>query len=241
VCRRAVDTHTSTVLVRLGALCVKLWGGKVQSSAIVAALEQAWAAIRHRHPQIPPAVIVVAGSSTGNPGRSHGLVLGHFAALRWQHHHQRLSEVLISGEGLNRPATDVLATLLHEATHALAFTRGIKDTSRQGRWHNHRFATLATQLGLAVSKHPQLGWSSTALRPETAHAYTPVLANLTTALTAYRHREPTQTISGGNHGSSKPSTVAAACDCPRRIRVASSVLAQGPIICGVCDNEFAPT
>ena len=209
------------------------------SAAIVAALEQAWAAIRHHHRQIPPAVIVVAGSTTGNPGRSHGLVLGHFAALRWQHHHQRLSEVLISGEGLNRPATDVLATLLHEAAHALAFARGIKDTSRQGRWHNHRFATLAGELGLAVSKHPKLGWSPTALRPETVEAYTPVLANLAAALTAYRHHEPTETTAGGTDGS-KPSTVAATCDCPRRIRVAATVLDQGPIICGVCDNEFAP-
>ena len=38
----------------------------------------------------------------------------------------------------------VLQVLLHEAAHALAFARGIKDTSRSGnRYHNRRFANLA--------------------------------------------------------------------------------------------------
>ncbi len=35
-----------------------------------------------------------------------------------------------------RGAADVLGTLLHETAHALAHVRDIKDTSRQGRWHN---------------------------------------------------------------------------------------------------------
>lgn len=207
------------------------------SAAIVAACEQAWAAIRAHHREIPPAVIVVAGSTTGNP-KSHGLVLGHFAALRWQHHQQRMSEVLISGEGLNRPATDVLATLLHEATHALAFTRGIKDTSRQGRWHNQRFAALAAELGLQVTKDPKLGWSPTTLHPDTKTGYREVLANLTAALTAYRHPEPDTTTTAG--GTTTSSTIACLCDCGRRIRIAASVFDQGSITCGVCDSDFAP-
>ncbi|MFD1534873.1 hypothetical protein [Pseudonocardia aurantiaca] len=34
----------------------------------------------------------------------------------------------------------------HEkAAHALAHVRGIKDTSRQGRWHNARFKALAEE------------------------------------------------------------------------------------------------
>ena len=55
---------------------------------------------------------------------------------------------MISGEGLRRTAHDVLGTLLHEAAHALAHARGIKDTSRQGRYHNKHFKTLAEELGL---------------------------------------------------------------------------------------------
>jgi len=45
---------------------------------------------------------------------------------------------------------DVLGTLLHEAAHGMAATRQIKDTSRQGRYHNRRFAELAAELGITV-------------------------------------------------------------------------------------------
>ena len=202
------------------------------SAAVVTALETAWATIRTHHPEIPPAVIIVAGSSsTGN--HHNAMVYGHFAALRWQHHHRQLSEVLISGEGLNRPATDVLTTLLHEATHALAFTRGIKDTSRQGRWHNQRFATLADELGLDTIKGPKYGWSICTLRPDTTSRYTTVLAGLRHALTAYRHLEPHITKPPAT-----PSSVAACCHCPLRIRVTATVLEQGSITCGICDTDF---
>lgn len=48
-----------------------------------------------------------------------------------------MPEVLIGGEGLAR-AVAVLGTLLHEAAHALCHVSGIKDTSRQGSWHDAR-------------------------------------------------------------------------------------------------------
>jgi hypothetical protein len=132
---------------------------------MVAALEAAWAAIRARHPDVPAAVILLGAGS----GMGPGLKLGHFAAMRW---HQpadqrgdgeqapggdRLPEVFVGGEGIARGPADVLATLLHEAAHALAHVRGIKDTSRQGRWHNGRFKALAEEVGITVSKDPGSG------------------------------------------------------------------------------------
>lgn len=48
--------------------------------------------------------------------------------------------------------------------HALAHVRGIKDTSRQGRWHNTKFKALAEELGIEVSKDPRIGWSPTRCR-----------------------------------------------------------------------------
>ena len=42
----------------------------------------------------------------------------------------KLPEVFVGDEGLARGPADVLGTLLHEAAHALADVRGIKDTSR---------------------------------------------------------------------------------------------------------------
>ena len=39
--------------------------------------------------------------------------------------------------------------MLHDAVHALAHVRGVKDTSRGGKYHNKReFVTLAAQPGL---------------------------------------------------------------------------------------------
>ena len=77
----------------------------------------------------------------------------------------RLPEVFVGGEGLVRGAADVLGTLLHEAAHALAHVRDIKDTSRQGRWHNARFKALAEEVGIEVAKDPRSGWSPTTLPP----------------------------------------------------------------------------
>ncbi|MPZ00552.1 MAG: hypothetical protein GEU97_21750 [Actinophytocola sp.] len=51
------------------------------STPMVDALEQAWADIRDRHPELPPAVIVLGAGSIGS--RSGELTLGHFAAMRW--------------------------------------------------------------------------------------------------------------------------------------------------------------
>ena len=75
-----------------------------------------------------------------------------------------LSEVLITQEGLTDQAAQVLATLLHEAAHSVAWQRGISDTSRQGRYHNHRFRTVAEELGLQVQRDSAFGWTQTDLR-----------------------------------------------------------------------------
>jgi hypothetical protein len=89
-----------------------------------------------------------------------------------------LSEVLITQEGLTDHAAQVLATLLHEAAHSVAWQRGISDTSRQGRYHNHRFRTVAEELGLQVLRDSAFGWTQTKLRASTAGAYCGVLEEL---------------------------------------------------------------
>jgi len=126
-----VDAHMSTVGKASGPI----------SAPMVAALETAWAAIRAQHPEVPAAVIVLGAGSIGSAG---GLKLGHFAAMRWADPDQpaaedgsagvRLPEVFVGGEGLARGPADVLGTLLHEAAHALADVRGIKDTCHRLRW-----------------------------------------------------------------------------------------------------------
>lgn len=147
-----------------------------------------------------------------------------------------MAELFVGGEGLRRGARDVLGTLLHEAAHGVATTRQVKDTSRQGRYHNRRFAELGAELGITVAMDGARGWSATTLPDVTADAYAAELVLLGEAITAYRRAEPT----GAGTTTTSRNNPPALCGCepPRRIRVARAVLAAGPIVCGCCGTEF---
>lgn len=202
------------------------------SAPLVAALEQAWADIRARHAELPTVVVILGAGSIGGP--KSGLRLGHFASMRWHHGANRLPEVFIGGEGLARSPVGVLGTLLHEAAHALADVCGIKDTSRQGRWHNARFKALAEEVGIDVTKDDRFGWSPTTVPNRTRELYAHTIRVLGAALQLHRASEiPAQP---GKTKSPPPCV----CECGRRIRVAPSVLEAGPITCGICNTEFEP-
>jgi hypothetical protein len=200
------------------------------ASLLVAALEQAWQAIRQRHPQVPEAVVVVASGAAGKR-----LALGHFAPHRWQVQGADRHEVLVGGEGLQRGPVDVLGTLLHEAAHGLAQARGIADTSRQGRYHNHRYATLAHELGLDVTVQPPIGWSHTTVPEPTASAYAGQLEELTIALVLWRRLE----LRVGS-GTRSRNLLACRCPCGRKLRAARTTLEEAPILCGACEGPFEP-
>ena len=205
------------------------------SAGLVAALEQAWAAIRDRNPDVPAAVLVVG---SGSPTKANQVMKwGHFAALRWQSGDNQLPEVLVSGEGLTREPDQVFTTLLHEAAHGLADARGVQDTSRQGRWHNKKFATLAAELGLTTTKDDKFGYSACTLNPTTAAEYQPVITSLGAALSAYRHPEPTGAAKGrtsNNNGHT------CECECPRKLRISKAAFEEAPIVCAACGAAFLP-
>jgi curved DNA-binding protein CbpA len=199
-------------------------------SRVLAVLEDIWAAIRARHPEIPAVVLIIA---SGTEGRQR--LWGHHAPNRWVAGTQARAEIMISGEGLQRGSRPILGTLLHEAAHALAAARDIQDTSRQGRYHNKHFKTLAAELGITVEFDKTIGWSPTTLPDETAAAYKQQLAALDDALTLWRLDETLTTTTTGRRSTN---LVAATCPCGRRIRVAASTLAEAPITCGECDGDF---
>jgi hypothetical protein len=62
-----------------------------------------------------------------------------------------------------------------------------------------------------------------------------VIAELGRALRLHRSVEMTD---GGR--TKKPSPPPCVCGCGRRIRVSPTVLAAGPISCGVCGSDFLP-
>jgi hypothetical protein len=203
----------------------------VGAAALLAALEHAWLAIRWQHPDVPVAQVVVAQGS----GRRGGVLLGHLAPDRWQTvdsggEGELVHELLIAGEGLAMGAEEVLGTVLHEAAHALAIARQIADTSRDGRYHNARYRDLAEELGLLVQRDAQLGWSTTSLAPATRERYAPAITAIAATIT--RHRLPEPMLDGARN------LHAAACACPRRIRVAPRTLRAGAITCDVCGQPF---
>jgi curved DNA-binding protein CbpA len=199
-------------------------------SRVLAVLEDIWQAIRARHPEIPAVVLIIASGTEGRQAR-----WGHHAPNRWVAGTQARAEIMISGEALRLGARWVLGVLMHEATHALAAARGIKDTSRQGRYHNKHFKTLADELGIEVEFVKLIGWAPTALPDKAAEVYTRQLQALEDALTLWRLDE---TIAPPATGRRNSNLVAATCSCGRRIRVAASTLAEAPITCGECDGEF---
>jgi curved DNA-binding protein CbpA len=198
-------------------------------SRILKVLEDLWLEIRRWHPDIPPAVIIIASGTDGKQTR-----LGHHAPGRWNVAGQQYAEIMISGEGLHRTPREVLATLLHEAAHALAHERGIKDTSRQGRYHNKQFKIHAEELGLTVEHDDRNGWSASTITPAVEHAYARQLDALTEAMTLWRHGETTT----GPTPRRNTNLLAACCPCGRSIRVAASTLAEAPITCQACDGKF---
>jgi hypothetical protein len=201
------------------------------ASLLVQVLEDTWLAIRCRHPQIPAVVIILAsGTETRQPR------WGHFASGRWHVEHNERAEVMISGEALRLTPAEVLAVIVHEAAHALAHARGVKDTSRQGRYHNKQFKTYADELGLTVEHDQRNGWSASKLTHATEQAYGHQLDALAVAMTLWRRSEPTT----GPSTRRNTNLTAASCPCGRSIRVAASTLAEAPITCQACDGDFRP-
>jgi hypothetical protein len=129
----------------------------------------------------------------------------------------------------------VLGTLLHEAARGLAQARGVQDTSRGGRYHNRRYATLARELGLKVTSVQPIGWSATTVPDATANVYAGQLEELAAALVLWRRQEHRTGL-----GPRSRNLLAAACGCGRRIRVAKATLAEAPILCVACEQAFEP-
>jgi hypothetical protein len=204
------------------------------TAGLLTALETAWATIRARHPEVPDAVLIVGSGSPAKPNAA--MKYGHFAALRWQHGDTQLPEVLVSGEGLKRTPQEVLVTLLHEATHGLADARGVQDTSRQGRWHNKKFATLAAELGLSATKDDKLGYSPCTLTDQAATTYAATITGLGSALRAFRHPD----VHTGKQRTNNNNGVTCECECPRKIRLSITAFDEGPIVCAVCEQAFLP-
>ena len=151
-------------------------------------------------------------------------------------------------------AHEVMATLLYEAAHGIARTRGVKDTSRAGAYHNGKYRDIAAELGLDVERHKGSGWSITNITDATVQGYQQEIGKLGGLLVAHRRVEreyldeeiatAESDATDGNPGA-KPGrphnghSLTCSCEPVRRIRASQKSLDAGPILCGVCQQPFA--
>lgn len=168
-----------------------------------------------------------------------------------QRHHPELPDLAapesLIGESSSACGAELsFVRLLHEAVHGIAAARGVRDTSRAGRYHNRRFLAIAEELGLRHTgdPHPSSGFSLVTVNPETRRRYRRTAERLQRALRAHLAATVTDTTRSfrgpaARHGSSGGGVrVKAVCGCGRNVRVVPSVLAQAPIVCGACKTPF---
>ncbi len=103
--------------------------------------------------ELPPIVICIMSSKR---------TYGHYTVNKeWRLEEERLHEINISAEHLDRPIENVCATLCHEMVHYYCALNGISDTSQSGRYHNKNFKREAEARGLMITQAPYIGWSVT--------------------------------------------------------------------------------
>lgn len=218
-----------------------------RASDLVVACEASWRAIQAHHPELPDVVMLLG---TGVE-RGRLVKLGHWWGGRWLADGEVRGEVLLAGEALHLEPEAVFEVLLHEAAHGINAARGIKDTSRGGRYHNARFKSTAIEVGLTVEQMDPYGFAQTAMGPASLDRYGADVARLAAAMriarripeTALTQGEAGGQLGGGLSGpqsgeSPREKVRPAECGCGRRLRMAPSVLAQGPVTCGNCGSEF---
>lgn len=234
-----------------------------EGTRLIAALEKCWTQIQKHHPDLPP-VLFITGTgiprrqiekpsvSTGAPRRRQLVTRGHHWADRWAvaEEEQRLAELFVAGETIRDGGEEVLKTLLHAAAHALAHVRRIQDVSRgDPRWHRKEFAQLARETGLEPPRKSEkpLGFSNAVLTDASRKKYASVIRQIDGAALPglggadQEDTEEENPTEPETPGSTSGKRVKVTCGCrpdPRAFPVTPKILAEGPIICGLCDEPF---
>lgn len=229
-------------------------------SAIVRAVEAAWATIRANHPEVPD-VVVVTGSSTKK--------WGHFWANRWvsrsEEEASRKPELFVSGQLLAESGRRILQTVLHEAAHGLHNARGLQGTNVNGRHNKRVFLAHAEELGLkwpeGQAPSPTSGYSAVVVTDETAERYADTIAALDAARLAYLDDLKHIAAAGGSNGGAETGAGAgssggrgsrggsrggkrinAVCECEDAdpFPISPGRLERKPIMCPDCGELYRP-
>lgn len=135
-------------------------------------------------------------------------------------------EINMCAEHLTRPFEEVCGTLLHEMVHLDNIGKEIKDTSRNGTYHNKRFKETAEQHGLSIDRDSKYGWTITKLNDD-AKAFVATLDG--SAFQLFREKAPRLSKAG----SSSSRKYVYPC-CGLIVRATKEVR----VICGDCGVEL---
>lgn len=225
---------------------------ELTGSAVVKLLERVHERIRQNHPEVPE-VVIVTGAGIGFGGNKWG----HFRPQGWTTGEASIHEMFMAGETLAKGSRQVLQTMLHESAHALAESRGKKDTSRQGRWHNQVFRKTAGELGLEFKGEKAdktLGFSAVTLTDRTAEEYADLLdaldaeIHLMVRLPGWLGGQAEGEGQGGENMGKAPATgetkgssnikLTCECDDPNIVRASRKVADKLIVRCDECEQVF---
>ena len=208
-----------------------------RGSIAVEVLEAAWKLLRTIQTEIPPAVLTFIDM------RSRWRLRGYFANSTWRKRRGAAHEVAVNPELIGHPA-DMVATMLHEAAHAVLWESGeFGGMGSTGYYHTTKFRDQCRRFGLAcVFWNTRYGWSATSW-PDAGieQRFKPVAALLRQRLPAgvggekpVRFRERPLPVSGHT-------MLVCACEVgDRTVYVKKSVLESGGVTCSFCKREFRP-
>lgn len=203
-------------------------------------LERAWAALQTILPGLPSVVCVIL--SADSPRRK----LGHFAAHHWRNTTPRQTHELAITPSLFENPENLLATLLHEAAHALLDESAHGGVGYCRHYHNKIFAKQCRELGLeCLFMDTRYGFSHTQwpCRRDIPSCYAPVLTILKEGLPL--GTAPRQLPRRASRPLPPSGYTRLVCACPNRLRrsvyVKASVLQQGQIRCELCATLFRPS
>lgn len=149
----------------------------------------------------------------------------------WKTEQEMYREINICAEYLDRPMTEVCATMLHEMAHLYNLLHEVEDTSNNGYYHNMKFKATAEDHGLRIEKHQKYGWTITTLAPEAEAWVKETLGD--EVINASRLPE-----GGSDKGKGKQSknrSIKYVCpECGAIIRATKEV----NVVCGDCDVPF---
>lgn len=207
---------------------------------LTSVLSGLWDAIAAEHSELPPHARIATVSSPRGPRHGHE---------RWSLDDDGyLVGLAVDVDTLTEGVEATIRHIFHEAAHVLAWRRGIQETSMRGVYHNGAYLEIAQSLGMSWPDSERVagkGWSVPVLGPILTKRLTSMndadrLAAVARQLGPAIESTLPYLQSSTTTGSFRVDRETAACQCdpPRKLRISATVLALGPVTCGVCGAEF---